>query len=156
MTSVKRFEDLICWQEGRKLVNAIYKLTRRKQFFDFSLKDQIQRAIVSIISNIAEGFERGTKEEFIYFLYIAKASCGEVRAQLYIALDQGFINNNDFQQALQQAKRISAMIYRLIESLKGSRFKGLKYKTKEKEDRLEKLLREDFPQVHQQLYKKKS
>ncbi|GAI86230.1 unnamed protein product, partial [marine sediment metagenome] len=145
MASVKRFEDLICWQEARKLVNAIYQLTRNKQFFDFSLKDQIQRAVISIISNIAEGFERGTREEFIYFLYIAKASCGEVRAQLYIALDQGFINNNDFQQALQQAKRISAMIYRLIESLKGSRFKGLKYKRVQKRDPLEELLQKDYP-----------
>ena len=85
---VKSFEDLYIWQISRELVNLIYQLTSQKSFTDFSLKDQIQRAAVSIISNIAEGFERGTKDEFLYFLYIAKGSCGEVRAQLYIALDR--------------------------------------------------------------------
>ena len=154
MTSVKRFEDLVCWQEGRKLVNFIYQLTRKKQFFDFSLKNQIQRAVISIISNIAEGFERGTKEEFIYFLYIAKASCAEVRAQLYIALDQNLISNNDFQKAIQQTKRISAMIYRLIESLKGSKLKGLKYKSVKKQNSWEKFLQENHPKIYKELYEK--
>lgn len=154
MASVKKFEDLICWQEGRGLVNFIYQLTRKRQFSDFSLKDQILRAAVSIISNIAEGFERGTKDEFIYFLYIAKASCGEVRAQLYIALDQEFIDKSDFQKAHQQAKRISAMIYRLIESLKVSRFKGLKHKAVERKNKLEVLLQKDFPEIHEKLYTK--
>lgn len=152
MASVKRFEELICWQEGRKLVNFIYQLTRDRRFSDFSLKDQILRAAVSIISNIAEGFERGTKEEFIYFLYIAKASCGEVRAQLYIALDQKFIDGVGFQKAHQQAKRISAMIYRLIESLKGSKFKGLKHRAVERKDALKELLQKDFPEIHEKLY----
>jgi len=156
MASVKRFEELICWQEGRKLVNFIYQLTRNRQFSDFSLKDQILRAAVSIISNIAEGFERGTKDEFIYFLYIAKASCGEVHAQLYIALDQRFIDRSGFQKTHQQARRISAMIYKLIESLRGSKYKGLKHKVVEKEDKLETLLRKDFPELHEQLYKKTS
>lgn len=154
MASVRRFEDLICWQETRKLVNFIYQLTRKKQFFDFSLKDQIQRAVISIISNIAEGFERGTKEEFIYFLYIAKASCGEVRSQLYIAFDQKFIDISDFQKACQQAKRISAMIYKLTESLKDSRFKGLRHKIGQKRDVFEQFLQKDFPDLHKELYRK--
>lgn len=68
MSSVKKFEELTCWQEGKNLVNIIYQLTRQKEFSDFSLKDQIQRAAVSIISNIAEGFERGTREEFLNLL----------------------------------------------------------------------------------------
>ena len=126
MAKVERFEDLHCWQEGRKLVNLIYSLTSSKAFRDWSLKDQIQRAAVSVISNIAEGFERGTREEFIYFLYIAKGSCGEVRAQIYIALDQKFITEKDFDDIANQARRISAMIYRLIESLKVSRYQGIK------------------------------
>ena len=75
MSSVKRFEDLVCWQKARELVKAIYNLTRKPSFSrDLSLKDQIQRAGVSIMSNLAEGFERGTKDEFLYFLYIAKGS----------------------------------------------------------------------------------
>lgn len=154
MSTAKKFEDLICWQEARKLVNNIYRLTRNNQFRDFSLKDQIQRASVSIISNIAEGFERGTKEELIHFLYIAKGSCAEVRTQLYIALDQNFINKSEFEEVYQQAKRISAMIYYLIESLKGSRFKGLKYKMVEKKDKLEELLQENYPELYQKLYQK--
>jgi len=151
MSSVKRFEDLICWQEGRKLVNLVYCLTRKSIFRDFSLKDQIQRAAVSVISNIAEGFERGTKEEFIYFLYIAKASCGEVRAQLYITLDQGFITNSDFQQAFQQSTKVSALTYRLIESLKSSKFKGLKHKTVKNtnEDEFRKMLKKYIPKKYQ-------
>ena len=114
---------------------------------------QIRRAVVSIISNIAEGFERGTREEFIYFLYIAKGSCGEVRTQLYIALDQGFITQKEFEQASQLAKRISAMIYKLIESLKGSKYKGLKYKQTPREDPWEKFMKENHPEILQQLQK---
>lgn len=151
MATVKRFEELVCWQEGKRLVNLIYKLTRQKAFTDFSLKDQIRRAVVSIISNIAEGFERGTREEFIYFLYIAKASCGEVRAQLYVALDQEFIGKKDFQEASQLAKRVSAMIYKLIESLKGSRFKGLRYKRVEKRDNWKEFMKENYPEIYKQL-----
>lgn len=147
MATVKRFEDLICWQEGRKLINLIYKLTQQKSFTDFSLKDQIQRAAISIISNIAEGFERGTKEEFVWFLYIAKGSCGEVRTQLYIALDQGFISSNDFQQASGLAKRVSAMIYRLIESLKVSGFKGLRYKQVKTKNSWEEFMKQNYPNL---------
>lgn len=153
MATAKRFEDLICWQEGKRLVNLVYKLTRQKSFYDFSLKDQIQRAVVSIISNIAEGFERGTKEEFIYFLYIAKGSCGEVRTQLYVALDQGFISQKEFEEASQLAKRVSAMIYRLIESLKGSRYKGLRHKPAPKEDAWEKFMKENYPELLEQVRK---
>ncbi len=128
MASVKRFEDLICWQKGRELVKEIYYFTSSKEFSDYGLKNQIQRATISIVSNIAEGFERGTREEFVYFLYIAKGSCGEVRAQLYAAYDLGYISVNNFKSLSAKTKHISAIIYRLIESLKVSRFKGLKYK----------------------------
>jgi four helix bundle protein len=154
MASVERFEDLICWQEGRKLVNLIYQQTSQKQFIAFSLKDQLQRATVSIISNIAEGFERGAKEEFIYFLYIAKGSCGEVRTQLYIALDQKFINKFEFESASNLAKRVSAMLYRLIQSLKVSKFKGLRHKLSSpvKNSNWEDFLKQQYPDIHKKLY----
>lgn len=88
--AIKYFEDLEVWKEARRLTNRIYRMTQDAKFSkDFGLRDQIQRAVVSIMSNIAEGFERGGNQEFIQFLYIAKGSCGEVRSQLYVALDRG-------------------------------------------------------------------
>jgi len=156
MASVKRFEDLICWQVGFKLVLEIYRITNKPVFKDFSLKDQIRRAAISVISNIAEGFERGSKEAFIAFLYIAKGSCGEVRCQLYAAQKLGFVSEQDFEKAFILTKRTSALIYQLIESLKSSKFKGLRYKmpTVEKKDAVEEFLRKDFPDVAEKLYGK--
>lgn len=88
--AVKQFEDLEVWKEARRLTQIIYRLTKGEKFSkDFALRDQIQRAAVSIMSNIAEGFERGGNQEFIQFLYVAKASCGEVRSQIYVAFDKG-------------------------------------------------------------------
>jgi four helix bundle protein len=126
----KKFEDLIIWQKSRELVNLIYKFTNNYKFKDLSLKDQIRRAAVSVLSNIAEGFDRGTKEELIHFLFIARASCGEVRAQLYVALDQNFINNQEFEQAKNLGELVSASTYKFIESVKVSKYKGLKFKQK--------------------------
>jgi four helix bundle protein len=84
---VKNFEDLEIWKDARILTKAIYQLTKDVKFAkDIALRNQIRRAAVSIMSNIAEGFERGGNQEFIQFLYVAKASCGEVRSQLYVAL----------------------------------------------------------------------
>ena len=156
MASVKRFEDLICWRVGLELVREIYRISNLPSFTDFSLKDQLRRAVISVISNIAEGFERGMKEVFIAFLFIAKGSCGEVRCQLYAAKDLGFITQQDFEKAFRLAKRVSALIYQLIESLKGSTFKGLRYKIRpvEKKDVLEEMLRKDFPDVAEKLYGK--
>jgi four helix bundle protein len=91
----KRFEDLEVWQLSRELVKSIYKLTSGTRFSkDFGLANQIQRSAVSIMSNIAEGFERKSKKEFISFLSIAKGSCGELRSQLYIGLDLSYINKS--------------------------------------------------------------
>ncbi len=90
MATVRRFEDLICWQKARLLVKEIYH--SMKDVRDMGFRDQIQRAAVSVLSNIAEGFESGTKQEFLNYLFIAKASAGEVRAQLYVALDVGYLN----------------------------------------------------------------
>src|SRR6266478_7364132 len=97
---VKNFEDFEIWKDARALTREIYQLTRDSKFSkDFALRDQIRRAAVSIMSNIAEGFERGGNQEFVQFLYVAKASCGEVRSQLYVAVDQGYIFKADSEES---------------------------------------------------------
>jgi len=89
----KKFEDIDSWKKGRELAREIYAATNKGAFArDFGLRDQMRRAAVSIVSNIAEGFERDRKTEFIRFLLIAKGSAGELRSQLYIALDQEYIS----------------------------------------------------------------
>jgi four helix bundle protein len=125
---VKNFEDLEIWKEARALTRKIYQLTRDSKFSkDFVLRDQIRRAAVSIMSNIAEGFERGGNQEFIQFLYVAKGSCGEVRSQLYVAVDQGYISAKELEELLNLFKRLSSMIGSLINYMKRSGMKGAKY-----------------------------
>lgn len=127
--AVRYFEDLDVWKEARRLTQQVYRATEDSRFSkDFGLRDQIRRAAVSIMSNIAEGFERGGNQEFIQFLYIAKGSCGEVRCQLYVALDQEYVGRELFDQMLNSLKRLSGMISNLIDYLKGSRMKGEKFK----------------------------
>jgi four helix bundle protein len=111
MDKVERFEDLIAWQKARALTKSVYQATQQGAFSrDFGLAAQIQRAAVSIMSNIAEGFERGGRGEFHQFLVIAKASCAEVRSQLYIALDVGYINQTDFNQLMIQAQEVTRIV----------------------------------------------
>lgn len=111
MAKVKAFEDLVAWQKGRKLAVAVYQATRRGPLEkDFGLSGQMQRAAVSIPSNVAEGFERGTRPEFHRFLSNAKGSCGELRTQLYIASDIGCLADHDFTQLLSQATEVSRII----------------------------------------------
>ncbi|MFH0990831.1 MAG: four helix bundle protein [bacterium] len=96
----KRFEDMPVWQDARKLTSIIYRLTAKgKLSSDYGLKDQMQRSAVSVMSNIAEGYERHTKKEFIAFLYHAKGSVGELRSQLYVALDLQYISQSEFEEA---------------------------------------------------------
>jgi four helix bundle protein len=97
MASFKSFEDMEAWKKSRKLTKQVYDLTGVGVFArDFGLKDQIRRACVSIMSNIAEGFERSGTGEFTQFLAIAKGSAGEVRSQLYVALDQRYLSEGEF------------------------------------------------------------
>ena len=111
------------------LTKEIYAVTQDANFSkDFGLRDQIQRAVVSIMSNISEGFERGGNQEFTQFLYIAKASCGEVRSQLYVALDQRYITQDQFNELFKSFRRLSVMISHLVDYLKNSRMKGEKFK----------------------------
>ena len=125
---IKSFEDFEIWKEARHLTREIYTLSKATKFSkDFGLRDQMQRAAVSIMSNIAEGFERGGNQEFVQFLYIAKGSCGEVRSQLYIALDQEYVDQTVADKLLIILKRLSVMIKHLIDHLKRSGMRGPKY-----------------------------
>jgi len=111
-----RFEDIIAWQEAKELTFNIYDAFRIIK--DFSFRDQIQRASVSIMNNIAEGFERSGDKEFKKFLYIAKGSCGEVRSMLYLALELKYINQEKFDLIYNQSYKISRVISGLIKALK--------------------------------------
>ncbi|HEY4416120.1 MAG TPA: four helix bundle protein [Verrucomicrobiae bacterium] len=120
MPTVRQFEELNVWQDARRLVNAVYGVSKSRAFGrDFGLRDQIRRAAVSAMSNIAEGFERGTKKEFVQFLNIAKGSNGEVRSQLCVALDQEYIDEVEFNSLRELSaalsKKLSAFI-RYLES----------------------------------------
>jgi four helix bundle protein len=126
---IKKFEDIESWKKARKLTNEIYRTTATGKFIrDFGLKDQIRRAAVSILSNIAEGFERGGDKEFSQFLGIAKGSCGEVRAQLYVALDQGYLSQEIFESLAAQAIEVSQLLSGFIRYLKGSPLRGNRYR----------------------------
>src|SRR5271169_7252114 len=104
MATVRQFEDLNVWQDARQLVVAVYSVSKVRAFNqDFGLRDQIRRAAVSTMSNIAEGFERGSRKEFIQFLNIAKGSNGEARSQLFVALDQGYVDAGQFAQLRESA-----------------------------------------------------
>lgn len=111
MPSIERFEDIRAWQKGRELCKLVYTFTKQGGFTrDFGLRDQIRRAAVSIISNIAEGFESQNNRTFVKYLYIAKGSCGEVRAQAYVALDQGYIGQQEFEQLNNIAEETGRLI----------------------------------------------
>ncbi len=111
MAAIKRFEDILAWQKARSLTNSIYKETSIGAFAkDYSLRDQIRRASVSVMLNIAEGFGRKTDREFKQFLLQAHGSCAEIQAALYIALDQKYISQQVFQCSYDSVDEISRMI----------------------------------------------
>ncbi len=111
MSRIERFEDLIAWKKARAMTTEIYCLTRQEGFArDYGLKNQIERASVSVMSNIAEGFERNRRGEFHQFRSISKASCAEVRSQLYVALDIGYINQTQFDQTMSLAQEVAKII----------------------------------------------
>ncbi len=128
MSKIEKFEDLRVWQKAREVNLQIYKLSNNRTFSkDFGLKDQIRRASVSILSNIAEGYERNGNKEFCQFLSIAKASAGEVRAQLYIAKDLEYISDAEFTEVVSRLLEISKMISGLMSYLKTTEMKGSKF-----------------------------
>jgi len=120
MATARQFEDLSVWQEARQLVIAIYAVSKQRAFNqDFGLRDQIRRAAASTMSNIAEGFERGTRKEFVQFLNIAKGSNGEVRSQLCVALDQKYIGEKEFKELRDSSVAISKKLAAFIRYLEG-------------------------------------
>ncbi|MBE0649549.1 MAG: four helix bundle protein [Bacteroidales bacterium] len=121
MAKIETFEDLVVWKEARELVGIIYKEFGNSK--DYSFKDQIQRASVSIMNNISEGFERGSNAEFIRFLFIAKASAGEVRSMIYIANDISYINSETTNDLLSRTRKLSGSISNFIKYLKANPFK---------------------------------
>jgi four helix bundle protein len=128
MPAIQRFEDLEAWKISREVTKDIYKMSTDGLFKrDFGLKDQIRRASVSIMSNIAEGFERDGDKEFTQFLSIAKGSAGEARSQLYVALDQEYISEIEFNSTYQKLTENSRVISGLMKYLQQSDLKGRKF-----------------------------
>lgn len=132
MATIKRFEDILCWQKARELNKKIGAMIDAGRFKNsYRLINQVEGSAGSIMDNIAEGFERGGNKEFLQFLYIAKGSCGEFRSQLYRALDRNYINQLEFDELFNLARSIIVMIEKLIDYLAKSDMRGVKYKPQE-------------------------
>lgn len=135
MATIHRFEDIEAWKEARLLVSEIYRVSDTGAFArDFGLRDQIRRAAVSNISNIAEGFERDGGREFLQNLSVAKGSCGEVRAQLYVALDLGYLDPSSFAALTARSERVSRLLSRFMTYLRNSPINGNKFKPADRTD----------------------
>ncbi|PAW64681.1 MAG: four helix bundle protein [Opitutia bacterium Tous-C1TDCM] len=129
MATIERFEDLVCWQAARKLRGAVYRLTRLRPFSaDFALVNQIRRAALSASANIAEGFEREGNREFARFLAQAKGSVGEVKDELYAALDENYISQADFEQAYGLADETTRLLGGFIGYLRRTANAASKFK----------------------------
>jgi four helix bundle protein len=114
MTAIKTFEDINAWAEAREVTREVYDITKREAFAkDFELRGQIRRAAISIMSNIAEGYECQARGAFARYLGIAKGSAGELRAQLYVALDQSYITKEEFDALCNQTRKIASQLSRL-------------------------------------------
>jgi four helix bundle protein len=121
MAGIERFEDIKAWQKGRQLCKLVYAATKVAPFNrDYALCNQMRRAAISVVSNIAEGFESQNDRTFVKYLYMARASSGEVRAQAYIALDQEYISNETFQKIRSLADETSRLIASFIRYLERS------------------------------------
>jgi len=119
MGRIERFEDIEAWRNARELVKQVYQVTRKAGFArDFGLRDQIQRAAVSVMSNIAEGFERGSNKEFVQFLFIARGSAGEVRSLACAARDLGYLDDSDFRALSDAATTVSKQVASFIHYLR--------------------------------------
>ena len=128
MATIKNFEDLEVWQKARVLCKKVFELMQKESFSrDYELKNQISRSSGSTMDNIAEGFERGGNREFIQFLGFAKGSAGEVRSQLYRALDRSHINETEFKETYALTDEVGKMISGLTKYLLKSDIKGHKF-----------------------------
>jgi len=117
---IERFEDIKAWIEARELVKSVYKAIALKKEFakDFRLANQIQASAVSTMANIAEGFSRQSRKEFIQFLFISKGSAAEIQSHLYVALDLSYINQKNFEEIYDRADKVSRMLSNFIKYLK--------------------------------------
>ncbi len=156
MATVQRFEDLLCWQKCRQLANFVFDITDQPQFRDFDRKRQIRRAAISALSNIAEGFDRGTQAEFVDALYIAKGEVGEVRSQLYIASDRRYIEISKFREGLQLTDECSRLIQSFAEKVKGGAHRGMQFKPVKRKDATAEFLKQYAPDSYRKLYPDKS
>ena len=129
MATIIRFEDVEAWKFAREISKEVYALTRNDLLSkDFSLKDQVRRSSGSVMDNIAEGFERGGRKEFIQFLSIAKRSTAELKSQLYRCLDQSYMDKNQFNHLFTMTDKVGKMLGGLIKYLRSTDIKGLKFK----------------------------
>jgi four helix bundle protein len=129
MATIERFEDIEAWKKGRELRQAVYAASKRGDFSrDVALKHQIRRAAQSVTSNIAEGFEREGNREFIQFLSDAKGLCGEVRDQLYTALDESYVSREEFNRLYELSIDVSRLISGFMKYLQQSEMRGSKFK----------------------------
>lgn len=144
MPAVKRFEDLRMWQQARRLANSIYKLTEQPNFRDADLRSQMRRAAVSVMSNLAEGFGRGSNEELLYFLYIAKGSVAELLSQLYLSVDLRYISNAQFQEAQKDCDETARLIQAFARSMKAAGKASFRQKREQIpwRERVEQVMRE--------------
>ncbi|MDP2645954.1 MAG: four helix bundle protein [Desulfobacterales bacterium] len=128
MANIEKFEDIEAWQKARELTREIYRITNHGAFSkDFGLRDQIRRAAVSVMSDIAEGFGRGGNKELVQFLSMAKGSASEVQAQLYVALDANYITKDQFRQLYDLAQSTGKLVGGFIRYLQTSELKGVKF-----------------------------
>ena len=135
MATFTKFEEIECWKRARELTRQVYRISNQPRFArDFGLKDQIRRASVSVMSNIAEGYDRSGTAEFVHFLATAKGSAAEVRCQLYVAADQGYLQDGDLVQLSALATETGNIIGGLMRYLRSSGYKGTKFKTVAKKE----------------------
>ncbi len=151
MASVRKFEDLICWEKTRELANFIFNITDKPNFKDFDLKRQIRRAAISPMSNIAEGFDRGTRAEFVDALFIAKGETGEVRSQLYISFDREYIIRLELDKGLKLCDECSRLIQSFADKVKNSH-RGLQFKQVAKPDPMKEITKEYSSELYQRFY----
>jgi four helix bundle protein len=129
MATFTSFEETEVWQKSRSAAKKIYEISELARFSrDFALKDQIRRAAISVMSNISEGFERDGDKEFVQFLCVSKGSAGEIKSQLYLSFDIGYIDKQTFDVTMQMYREISRMLGGFIKYLKKSNIRGKKFK----------------------------
>jgi four helix bundle protein len=134
MATIRRFEDMEIWQLSRMLCNVVFTYVKFDEFSrDYKLVNQVNSSSGSVMDNIAEGFDRGGRKEFVHFLGIAKGSAGDVKSQLYRALDRKYISEKDFQAGYKLADEINRKIHGLISYLNSSETKGQKFKNRVEE-----------------------